>query len=77
MALVRSFASKTIAKPTAHDIVEAECSAFSVGSKRFVQIDTYPRGKGPGTAGVKQCLQFDFEGASALFAILKREFHFS
>jgi hypothetical protein len=59
-----------------HDEIEASYTAFERDGRVFIQIDSYGRDERQIPGKKSQTIQFDREGAAALFEILKREFHF-
>ncbi len=76
MALVRRFEQKRMERNSLHKEIAATYSAFGIGDKRIVQIDTYgsPSREIPGKKS--QTIQLDREGAENLYLILKNEFGF-
>jgi hypothetical protein len=77
MALIRQFERVERDRYTTHEEIDAKYMVFERDGKKLIQIDTFGRGNRELPGKQSQTLQFDYEGALALFAILKKEFGFS
>jgi hypothetical protein len=77
MALIRSFKRKYMERNSLHDEIEATYTTFERDGRVFIQIDSYGRETREMPGKKSQTFQLDREGATALFAILKREFNLS
>jgi hypothetical protein len=72
MALIKHFRAKDSSRESIHNETSASYSIFERRGTRVLQIDTY----GHGTTKVSQTIQLSQEGASELYAILKKTFNF-
>jgi hypothetical protein len=75
MALIRSFIRKHMDRNSLHDEIEATYTTFERDGRVFIQIDSYGRETREMPGKKSQTIQLDREGATALFNILRREFH--
>lgn len=76
MALIREFSRKDRGRLSVHDEIEASYASFECDGRFILQIDTYGRNTRQVPGKQSQTIQLDRQGAEALYAILKREFHF-
>jgi hypothetical protein len=76
VALIRTFTRKDRDRITLHDEIEATYTTFERDGRFLLQIDTYGRASRQIPGKQSQTIQLDERGAKALFAILRREFHF-
>jgi hypothetical protein len=77
MALLRSFEPKDPhRRPSLHEEIGAQYMVFENDGRIIVQIDTYGRRNRMRPNQKSQTIQLDKVGASALFRILKKAFHF-
>jgi hypothetical protein len=60
-----------------HEEIEATYTTFERDGRVFIQIDSYGRETREMPGKKSQTIQLDRDGATALFAILKREFNLS
>lgn len=74
MALVRNFERKELHRPTLHKEIGASYSIAEVDGRVLIQIDTFGTDDRKFPGKKSQTLQFDRQGAEALFEILKLEF---
>jgi len=76
MALIREFAEKRRQQTSLHEEVEASYSRFERDGRTLLQIDTYGRSTRENPGKISQTIQFDEQGASQLYEIIKRAFNF-
>jgi hypothetical protein len=75
VALIRKFTRKERDRVSLHDEIEATYMSFERDGRIVFQIDTYGRKTRQVPGKQSQTIQLDRQGAEALCAILKREFH--
>ena len=74
MALISHFERKHMERNSLHDEIEATYTVFEKDSRILLQIDSYGRESREKPGKKSQTIQLDRQGASELFAILRREF---
>jgi hypothetical protein len=77
MALVKRFERTDRDRYAIHEEIDAKYMIFERDGRKVVQIDTFGRDDRANPGKQSQTIQLDQDSASALFAILKREFGFS
>jgi hypothetical protein len=76
MALIRNLVRKDHEHSRVHDAIEATYTCFENNGGVLLQIDSYGRDAREIQGKTSQTVQFDRDGAFALYNILKREFKF-